>query len=312
MLIDINNLGFAAQSSTVLRIGDQQTQAIYGVLRSIRMFAARFPQYTPMALWDGQTWRKNAFEAYKANRDAPPKNKHEIAQRESRAEYRRQKVHIERALEFLGVRQVFSANLEADDLAAMFCRASKDERRIILLSGDKDWVQLITPKISWINPIGKPQVITPRKLKEALGVETPQAWLEVKAIQGDVSDNVSGVGGIGAKGAIDLVKTYGSVASFLNAVIFDKTVSYDSLPKKLQAFVEDQEKQAIFHRNLSLMDLNHPAVPKPIDLVHVKGEFSPDKFAGLCREFSFKSILNDLDDWLEPFTSERSANRKAA
>lgn len=312
MLIDVNNLGFAAASGPVLKVGDVQTQAVYGVLRSLRMMAQRFPQFTPVVLWDGQTWRKDAFADYKANRDKPAKSKHDEKLLEIRREYRKQKPLIDKALSHLGVLQINTANLEADDLAAMFCRASKDERRIILLSGDRDWVQLITPKISWLNPVGKPLLITPRKIKEVLGVESARAWLDVKAIQGDVSDNVPGVGGIGEKGAIELVNTFGSVNGFFNQVIVEKSVDYKKLPKKFRDLIDLQEKQEIYHRNLMLMDLNHQAVPKPIDLVQTKGRFDAEAFGALCRELLFKSMLTDLDGWMAPFDPNYQPLEEAA
>lgn len=311
MLIDVNNIGFAAQSKTVLKVGDQQTQAVFGVLRSLRALSMRFPGYTPIALWDGQTWRRSAFADYKANRDKPARSKHEQALIEARAAYRSQRKLIERGLESLGVRQVLAANLEADDLAALLLRRFP-ERRTLLISGDRDWIQLISPRVSWLNPVNKPVLITPSKIEKELGVKSARAWLEVKAIQGDVSDNVPGVGGIGEKGAIELVNAYGSVPSFLNQVLVDRTVAYESLPKKFRDLVDLQEKQEIYHRNMMLMDLNSPLVPKPVDLTVTKGAFDRERFKALCRELSFKSILTDFDGWTAAFDPNAQEFEEAA
>jgi 5'-3' exonuclease len=134
----------------------------------------------------------------------------------------------------------------------------------------------------------------------------------VKAIQGDVSDNVGGVGGIGEKGAIELINAYGSVTSFLNQVLVEKTVSYDSLPKKFKDLVDLQEKQEIFHRNMMLMDLNHPSVPKPTELVRNDGAFDPTAYEAFCREFLFKSMLTDLPGWMAPFNPNPEELQEAA
>jgi 5'-3' exonuclease len=306
MLIDVNNLGFAAQSKQPLTVGDQQVHAVFHVLRGVRALTARFPLHTPVILWDGVSWRYNAFGDYKANRDKPAKSKHEIKQKSDRIAYRSQRPLLERGFEALGVRQIIAANLEADDLAALLCRKYAD-RKIMLITGDKDWVQLIGPKVTWLDP-KVPLMITPRKIKEILGVVDARAWLDVKCIQGDISDNVTGVGGIGEKGAIELINTYGAVSDFYNQVIVEKTIDFDSLPKKFRDLINIEEKMDLYQRNRMLMDLNHRMVPKPKDLIVTKGRFDPDCFRAFCGELLFKSMLTDLENWMKPFNPNRTVS----
>ena len=129
-------------------------------------------------------------------------------------------------------------------------------------------------------------------------MDTPRQWLEVKAIKGDISDEIGGVGGIGDKGAIELINTYGSVNTFNNSAL-EGTLK--DAPKKFRDFAEQTEKQDIFARNMNLMDLNSPNIPKPENLTITKGELNLAQFEKFCRALCFQSMLTDLKGWCEPF-----------
>lgn len=318
LLIDGSNVAHAANAGQPLRVGDMPTQAIFGFLRNIRPIIAGFPLLTPLVLWDGLSWRKQVFKDYKAGRDAPAMTKHKEAQQELRKQLKPQLPEIKRALSLLGIRQVSALNLEADDLAGILVKRYQPKgKKILMLSGDKDWVQLIQPGVGWFDPINNWRLTNdtlskrlgwcpnkkritcfPKDQGEGfMGVPSPRAWLEMKALMGDSSDEVPGVGGIGEKGALELVCEYGNVGDFLNRTI-DSTMPV--LPKKLKDFVESDEKQLIYRRNLLLMDLNHKSIPTPINLTVTNEKIDTDGFYGFCEEFLFQSILTS-SDWHEPF-----------
>jgi 5'-3' exonuclease len=300
LLIDGNNIAFAANATRKLHAGDMETQGVYGFLRAIRAAVAAYPMLIPVVLWDGRSWRYDAFSGYKAKREKEPENKSEQAMADNRASMREQKPFIRRALLNLGVAQMVALNLEADDLAGILVRRYQLKgKKILLLSGDKDWIQLIGPGVGWMDPINDVR-ITAASLKDKLGVETPRQWLEVKALMGDSSDEIPGVGGIGEKGAKELITTYGSVTSFINQ-INEGSIKPADLHKKFRELAEDFEKQQIFHRNLKLMDLASPEIPAPLGLKVEKGGLSLDDFAALCEELLFNSIISDLQNWCEPF-----------
>jgi 5'-3' exonuclease len=319
LLIDGSNIAHAANSAKVeMRCGEQVTTAIFGFLRSIRPQVAMFPQLMPIVLWDGRSWRKQVFKPYKAGRDDAPKSKQEEIQLQNRATLKTQLPHIKRGLSLLGMTQIDALNMEADDLAGMLVKRHQPKgKKIMLLSGDKDWIQLVSPGVGWFDPIRNWRLThgtlskrlgwCPDKKRitcfpkdqgdKFMGVPSPRAWLEMKALMGDSSDEIPGVGGIGEKGALELVVKHTSVGGFLSACI-DGTIK--DLPKKLADFVDSDEKQEIYRRNLLLMDLNHPHIPKPIDLRVNKTELDPDAFYGFCEEFLFNSILTS-EDWHQPF-----------
>lgn len=298
IVIDGNNIAYAANATRKLHAGALETQGIYGFLRAIRAAIAAYPMLTPVVLWDGRSWRYDAFPAYKAKREKAPETKSEQMLADNRASMKEQKPYIRRGLLSLGVTQMVALNLEADDLAGLLVRRYQPQgRKVLLLSGDKDWIQLVGPGVGWMDPINDIR-ITASTIEAKLGVKTARQWLDVKALMGDSSDEIPGVGGIGEKGAKELVTTYGSVTSFLNQAVDG---SLPELPKKFRDFAESPEKQEIFHRNLKLMDLASPNIPAPLGLKVEKGALALDDFAGLCEELIFNSIISNLNTWCEPF-----------
>ncbi len=300
LLIDGNNIAYAANSTRKLLAGEQETQGVYGFLRAVRATISAYPMLTPIVMWDGRSWRYEAFSGYKSKRNKEPESKSELLMAENRASLTTQKPFIRRGLLSLGVAQMVALNLEADDLAGITVRRFQPKgKKILLISGDKDWIQLVGPGVGWMDPINDLR-ITVSSLKEKLGVETPRQWLEVKALMGDTSDEIPGVGGIGEKGAKELITTYGSVTSFINQVS-DGSIYTADLHKKFRDLAEDFDKQQIFHRNMKLMDLASPEIPAPLGLKVEKGGLNTDQFAGLCEELMFKSIMSNLNSWCEPF-----------
>ena len=318
MLIDGSNWGFAAASTKRLSVGDQDTNAVFGFIRRLRESMNTYPMLAPICLSDGISWRYDAFAEYKGSRGKEPVTKTEIEQARVRTSYKSQVKMINQALELLGIRRMFALNLEADDLAAILCRKYSATKRIILMSGDKDWLQLVSPTVSWIDLINDRRIgiktfgtktlatekvglgFVRKDTEEWIGISRPDQWADVKALMGDTSDEIGGVGGIGEKGAIELVREHGSVAGFLMGVN-DKSIDVDSLSKKLRDFAQSDDKQHIFRRNAMLMDLNSPAIPEPNGLKIVHKPFDEEGFHRFCSDWMFQSILTDFEGWCEPF-----------
>jgi 5'-3' exonuclease len=321
LLIDGMNVAHANNAGAILKSGDQETQAIYGSLRAIRKSVATFPMLKPVILWDGpKNWRKRFYPEYKANRDKEATTKHEIESQRRRESLKVQLPILKRGITTIGVSQVVSQNLEADDLAGILVRRYQPRGdKIMLVTGDKDWIQLLGPGVGWFDTIndkritagtisqklGYEKVTKDRKTGEETtewrGVPNAQAWLEIKALMGDPSDNLPGVGGVGEKGAIDLVNRFGSVKRFFEAVEIDKI----DVPKRLADFAASQDKKEIFYRNLHLMDLNHNDIPKAEAMVVNTKPQDEAAFTDFCKELAFTSILKDVPGWLATFNSQR-------
>jgi 5'-3' exonuclease len=322
LLIDGSNIAHAANNGGALKVGDLPTQAIFGVLRTLRPMMSIYTMLTPVVLWDGASWRRMAFSEYKANRDKVATKPHELKAEALRKDFKKQLPYIKQAIKLLGIKQMEALNYEADDLAGMITqRLEKSGKRGVMISGDKDWVQLLSPNVAWIDPVRdyrltlktlesklgfhpeKKDITVVKDGKEIegwVGVPSPRAWLEMKCLMGDTSDNIPGVGKIGPKGAIDFVHAYGSFASFINQCA-DKSIDTAKLPKNLRDFSESDEKQEIFRRNMRLMDLRTTERPIPIALNTVQEPLDPIAFETFCKDMLFNSITNDMEGWLQPF-----------
>jgi 5'-3' exonuclease len=311
MLIDGNSLGHFYNNAKPLSIGEIQVQSIYGMLKAIRSQIAGFQDYQPVVLWDGASWRKLMFAEYKENRDRK-ETKNEIRMQEMKDAYKKQVPYIKKALRFLGIPQVWSLNMEADDLGAILTdRYTKTGSRVILLTGDKDWLQLVGPGVVW-KDFANDRLVTQKTFAEFTGVKTVREFVEVKALCGDQGDNVAGVGGIGEKGAIEFINQYGSVANFTNGVILDKTISLKGVPKKYRNLVEDEDKAITFSRNLALVDLRTTVRPAPQALEVDKGTPDAEKFRQFCEILLFKSFLKDFDEWISVFPAFRAPRQALA
>lgn len=336
ILVDGNSVGYAAHHATKLRAGDLETQAIFGFIRSMRDQFWRYPQAALMVLWDGHAdWRYELHPEYKSNRDDSPEKRRE------REAYKAQRPHIVRALECLGVTQMTAFDREADDLAGLMVGRLCDKGdEVDLMTGDEDWLQLLRRGVTWRDPRNKDKVITIYNLLDMTGYASPLAFLEGKALQGDSSDVISGVGGIGETSAPLFLAEHGSVRRFWQRCDAGEVTPANKAqarlwqgrcPKNRDEWIadftyerdptHDDEKHRkaearalkkhidawpgqgrnLFERNFRLMQL---LKPRPLDnskLEIRKGAFDREAFTDLCAELGFNSILKTMDNFILPF-----------
>lgn len=308
MLIDGNSLGNICNALKPLKIGEQPVQAIYGFLRILRDIVASNLEYLPIVLWDGRSWRYDIYPEYKANRklsETPSQKK----MQEQRSNYKKQLPHIKTALRLLGVTQTSALNMEADDLAATLADLYQAKnRKVLLVSGDSDWAQLVGDGVI-MKDLHKQRLISRSNFKEVIGLDNPQQLIEMKALAGEAGDNIKGVGGVGEKGAIEFLNTYGSFQDFTNRVIFDKDIDLDTLPSKYRLLVEDEEKALKFRANIKLIDLRSTARPKINGLTTDKGTPNALKFRRFCELLLFQSFLTNFDDWISVFSAFQSSKQ---
>lgn len=302
LLIDGNSLGHQAQNMKPLKLGSMQVQAIYGFLRLLRSYSQKYAMATPVVLWDGLSWRKTAYPAYKENREKAV-TAHDIARQESNKAYHFQRPYIEKALSFLGVTQVKASNMEADDLAAILVALyRKQGHKITLLTEDRDWLQLIQDGVAVDQPRSDSKNrITVANFEEFTGCKTTAQFVEMKALMGDKGDNINGVGQVGDTRALEFLATYGSYNNFLNMVTLEKTLDIKKLPKWQRDLIQDEAKAITFDFNLKLVDLNTTARPAPVGMNVFKGEPSAENFRKMCDLLLFKSFTDQFDVWISAF-----------
>lgn len=180
----------------------QFTNAIYGFLTMLtKLKNEENPDAVAIAFdLKAPTFRHKAYSGYKATRKGMP------------PELASQMPPLKELLKLLGYKIVTCEGYEADDILGTFasaCENSGDE--CVIATGDRDSLQLVSDKTSVHLCTNRDDILyTPEKIMEDYGV-TPLELIEIKAIQGDSSDNIPGVAGIGPKGAGDLIKKYHTV-----------------------------------------------------------------------------------------------------
>ncbi len=253
----------------------QPTNAIWGFLQMLRkLLRDEAPDLVGVALdVSGDTIRKEQYDEYKANRRPMPDD------------LKAQIPWIRKVIEAHRIPILELEKYEADDvLGTLSSKAAAAGYDVVLVSADKDLMQLVGPHVSLFHT-GREKLYDPKLVEEDFGVP-PDKVIDVLALKGDSVDNVPGVPGIGEKGAVGLVKEYGSVAELLERAEEIKRKSYR---EGLQQ-----------HRDKALMSLELVTIHTELPV-----EFSPDALeheepdsaalADLARELEFFSLLEELD-----------------
>lgn len=179
------------------------TNAIYGFLTMLKkMWDETQPDAVAIAFDRKEpTFRHLEYDGYKAQRKGMPE---ELAE---------QLPVLKELLELLGYPLLEQAGFEADDILGTLAKASREQgAECVIATGDRDSLQLVgngvTVRLA-ATKFGQPQVTVydTEKIREEYGVEPPQ-MIEIKALQGDSSDNIPGVAGIGPKGAGELIRSF--------------------------------------------------------------------------------------------------------
>ena len=206
----------------------QFTHAIYGFLTMLNKIQNEEKPDAVAIAFDlkAPTFRHKAYSLYKANRKGMP------------PELASQMPQLKELLGLLGYKIVTCEGYEADDILGTFASAcDKRGDECVIATGDRDSLQLASDKTTIHLCTNKQDIrYTPEKIMEDYGV-TPSELIEIKAIQGDTSDNIPGVAGIGPKGAGDLIQKYHSVQYIYDHL--DELDIKDGVRKKLTASKEN-------------------------------------------------------------------------
>ena len=268
---------FHALPPLTTRAGEP-TSALYGLCSVIiRVLREERPARLAFALdAKTRTFRAERYPSYKAGR---PRTPSALSQQ------------IERLPELLGA---FEAPLfcvpgfEADDVLATLChRLELDARRSLVVSGDRDLLQLVGPRtnVLFVGARQQAPVCFDERAIEAR-FELPASKLpSYVALVGDSSDNLPGVPGIGARTAAKLVGEHGSVAGLL--------ANLDRLSPKLREALEQHREQVLLNEELATLRRDVPLTDGPL-----AAPFTPSartRLAGLFGELEFKSLITRLD-----------------
>ena len=169
------------------------TEAVYIFTNMLRKLAKTYkPEYIAAVFESiGPTLREQEFAEYKANRTAMPDDLAE------------QIPYVRKVLDGMRVPILQFAGYEADDVIATLARrAEASGYEVVIVSSDKDLLQLVTDRVSMLNPAKDDLWYDPAKVEEFMGVR-PEQVADLLALKGDSVDNIPGAPGIGDKGARD-------------------------------------------------------------------------------------------------------------
>ncbi len=223
------------------------TNGIYGFLTMLqKLLNDTSPDAVAIAFdMRAPTFRHKQYAGYKAQRKGMPE---ELAQ---------QLPNLKELLRLLGYRLVECEGYEADDILGTLARkCAETGESCILATGDRDSLQLVGPNVSVrlaATKFGQPQVTLydEAKIREDYGVE-PKQLIEIKAIQGDTSDNIPGIAGIGPKGAGELIQKFHDIDS-----IYEHIDTLD-IKENLRQKLIDGKENAFLSRTLGTICTEAP------------------------------------------------------
>lgn len=310
VVIDANSLGYFHHNGKKLRTkAGKETQGIFGFMRSLSEYQERWPRHTLIVLWDGHAqWRYDLLPktedhcGYKGERDKDP------TQAAMRQAYKEIRPDIQKACRLLGVRQMVADDAEADDLAQMVVeRSEADNRHTVVVTGDGDWLQLVSEKTELYN-IRTHDRITHKNFYDETGYKNARAFVEGKCLAGDASDKVPGVGKIGEKGAMLVLAEFGSIPNLIKR---GREEDISDWPKKLRDFVTNANGGLeILKRNIKLMDLSKAQRPAVGSVRVDHGTPDISELVAFLEEHWFESFLLDLEGFLRHFPAYRNINIK--
>ncbi|MFR3766774.1 MAG: DNA polymerase I [Blautia sp.] len=264
----------------------QHTGAVYGFLNIMfRILEEERPDYLTVAFdLHEPTFRHKIFDAYKGTRKGMP------------SELVEQVPLMREMLTAMGVKTVSMGGYEADDLLGTLARRSEAQGMdVIILSGDRDLLQLATDKVLIRLPKtsrGKTTIedFHTKEVIEKYQVTPPQI-IELKALMGDSSDNIPGIPGVGEKTATKLIVQYGSIEN-----------AHDHLeevkPNKARESLRDHYDMAVLSKTLATINTESP-LEYSYEEARLGNLYTPEAYE-LCRRLEFKNLLGRFDTEAAP------------
>ncbi len=285
-LIDGNSImnrafyGIMGSARLTTRDG-KYTNAVYGFLAILfKLLDEVNPKYLVVTFdLKSPTERHKLYEGYKANRKGMPN------------ELSEQMPIIKEILNAMNIDIVEVEGYEGDDVIGTLSKyGEKKGLEVVILSGDRDTFQLATDKVTIHIPRTKggkteTDLFDRNKIKETYGIE-PRQLKDVKGLQGDVSDNIPGVPGIGEKTALALIKKFGSIEK-----LYKKIEQGESgLKGKQKENIENNKELAFLSKTLGTINVNVPIKDKLEDFK--VEEWDKPKVLEIFKELNFNRYID--------------------
>ncbi len=252
----------------------QPTHAIFGFVNIIqRILREKNPRYMVVAFDSrGPVFRHQMYDQYKANRPPMPED------------LSVQIPYIKDIVNSLNIPNLAVEGVEADDIIATAAlRLKEQDKRVIIVSGDKDLLQLVDEQVTMWEPM-KNNLMDRSAVVNKYNVE-PEKLLDCFALMGDSSDNIPGVSGIGPKSAEKLINQYGSLDGVYEHL-------GEMKKSKMKQNLEAQKESAYLSRQLIALK-DDVEIPIDIDFYRL-GQADVDSLQPIYEELEFTSLLKNL------------------
>jgi len=251
------------------------TNAIFGFTRMLmKLIQDKNPEFIVM-FFDakGPTFRHELYTKYKANRPPMPQDLVD------------QLPHIKSVTNGFNIHYIEQKGYEADDLIGTCARLSeKEEFNVIMVTGDKDFVQLVSDQSSIFDPM-KDKITTLETVNTSFGL-SPHQVIDVMGLSGDTADNVPGVPGIGPKTGISLIKTFGSMEN-----LYDNIDQIKKKKKQHENLVTFKD-QAFLSKELVTIQRKVPIEFNPLDFKSKAP--NNEELLNLYKELEFRQLQKEV------------------
>lgn len=255
----------------------EPTNAIFGFIKMLDKLRSWLKPTHLAVIWDGglAAERMEVLPEYKAQRPPMPEG------------LERQLDEISEYLQAASIASLCRDGVEADDwIAALARRVEAAGARVVIASSDKDFMQLVSPRVGLVNPNDKAErVWTAEAVRAKAGVE-PEQIVDWLSLMGDSVDNIPGVPGVGPKTAAELLRQFGLVSA-----VFDRLDQVKS--EKLRSSL--QTSAGIVRRNQKLIRLN---ADLPCEFSWAELSIQPidyHRLHSLYSRWGFRTLLRELE-----------------
>lgn len=252
----------------------ENTSAIFGFVVTFEDLLKRLkPSHIAVAFDPaGPTFRHEAFEQYKAQRQETPEDIRWAVPR------------IKQILQAMNVPVLEVPGYEADDVIGTIAHKAEQEGfEVYMATPDKDYGQLVTEHIFMYRPrhTGGFEKLGPQEVCEKYGLQSQSQVIDLLGLMGDSSDNIPGCKGVGEKTAVQLLQQFGSIDNLL--------ANTDQLKGALQRKIQEQVEEIRFSRFLATIKTDVPIEFDAQALVYQERNW--ELLAPIYRELEFNSLL---------------------
>lgn len=254
------------------------TSSISGFIRTIwEILKDKKPDYLAVAFDPkGPTFRHDHYDLYKANRDKQPEDIQVAIPL------------IKDLLDAFNIPVITMDGYEADDvIGTLATRSGEEGITTYMVTPDKDYAQLVKDNVFMYKPLGRGDgyaVLGVDQINESWGISNPDQVIDFLAIQGDSSDNIPGVKGVGPKGAKTLLKKYETLESIYENI--------ERITGRTKTLLEESKDNAFLSKYLATIKLDVPVELTTQDFI-IK-PLNKEKLSHLFRELEFRSLAKTI------------------